>query len=63
MLKLLPLILWVGPALLLFVYLLWISKGPPRSSDTDGPQQAMPQQPVAEKNQSRGDKQVGRRPG
>jgi cytochrome c-type biogenesis protein CcmH/NrfF len=61
MLKLLTLVLWVGPALLLFLYLLWISKGPPRLSGSDGQQEAKSQKPFAEEGQSTGDQQVGRR--
>ena len=61
MLKLLSLILWVGPALLLFVYLLWISKGPPRLSRSDTQDDAMPQSPMADQGQSAGDELAGRR--
>ena len=61
MLKFLTLALWVGPALLLFVYLLWISKGPPRLSGSDKQDEAMPESPVAEKGQSAGDELAGRR--
>jgi hypothetical protein len=61
MLKLLTLVLWVGPALLLFAYLLWISKGPPRLSGSDGQDDAKPQQPRDDEGHSTGDKQVGRR--
>lgn len=58
MLKLLTLILWVGPALLLFVYLLWISKGPPRLSDSDGQPEAPSQQPFVGESRSTTDNRL-----
>ena len=39
-LKLLTLALWIAPAILLFVYLLWLSKGAPRNSRIAAPRRA-----------------------
>ena len=40
MLKLLTLALWIAPAILLFLYLLWLSKGAPRLSRIAEPRYA-----------------------
>ncbi len=40
MLKLLTIVLWVTPSIVLFLYLLWISKRSPRPGNREGVQAA-----------------------
>jgi hypothetical protein len=58
MLKLVTFAIWIGPALMLLGYLLWVSRKSLPSSGTDGAKEVEIKKPAAENIQSGRDKQV-----
>ena len=60
MLKLVTFAIWIGPALILLGYLLWVSRKSLPSNGTDGVKEVEIKEPAAENIQSSRDKQVGK---
>jgi hypothetical protein len=60
MLKLVTFAIWIGPALILLGYLLWVSRSSLPSNGTDGVKEDEIKEPAAENIQSSRDKQVGK---